>query len=329
MPLSLVELKCAYNKLKTLPDLSKLVNLREVHCNNNQITNISNLPDFLHVLYCQNQSDNLGIEIFQITIDRLPDMLIELRMDGVLPHFPWCLTYYNSSDKKATIVKQQQHAYRKSCIGDESSSTYVQSEFYDDQISILKREWDHVWKEYNMWLFRLDGPKYNENIDFIQYSRAIANFVYPANDISENDDLPPLEETLPGNNNYPIRWASVNGHLELVRLLLEDSRVDPSSIANAPIRYASENGHVDVVRLLLTDPRVDPSAEDNYAIRFASHYGHVDVVRLLLEDSRVDPTAEDNDAIRWARVNDHSEIVELLTEHQYRLDGPEYTRGIL
>jgi len=87
------------------------------------------------------------------------------------------------------------------------------------------------------------------------------------------------------DNNYAIRWASGNGHLEVVRLLLSDPRVDPSVNNNYAIRRASENGHTKIVRLLLVDPRVDPSANNNYAIRRASGNGHLEVVRLLLDCS--------------------------------------------
>lgn len=50
--------------------------------------------------------------------------------------------------------------------------------------------------------------------------------------------------------------------------------------------HASRKGHVEVVRLLLQDERVDPSAADNYAIRWASENGHTEVARLLLHDGR-------------------------------------------
>ncbi len=47
-----------------------------------------------------------------------------------------------------------------------------------------------------------------------------------------------------------ISAASACGHVEVVKMLLADSRVDPSSEDNAAIREASENGHVEVVREL-------------------------------------------------------------------------------
>jgi Ankyrin repeats (3 copies) len=82
-------------------------------------------------------------------------------------------------------------------------------------------------------------------------------------------------------------WASNNGHLEIVKELLKDKRVDPSDDNNYAIRWASENGHLEVVKELLKDKRVDPSANNNEAIRWASQYGHLEVVKELLKDKRV------------------------------------------
>uniref|UniRef100_A0A6C0JWC8 Uncharacterized protein n=1 Tax=viral metagenome TaxID=1070528 RepID=A0A6C0JWC8_9ZZZZ len=121
--------------------------------------------------------------------------------------------------------------------------------------------------------------------------------------------------------------ACQDGDIKMIASLLLD--FDPSENNNYAIRVASYNGHVDVVKLLLADHRVDPSALDNQAIRAASQEGHLRVVRLLLEDSRVDPSANNNDAIKRAQTYNHLKIANLLIEHMYRLDGPEYTRGIL
>ena len=54
---------------------------------------------------------------------------------------------------------------------------------------------------------------------------------------------------------------------------------DPSEYNNIPIRWASQNGHVEIVEVLLKDARVETSAGDNDAIRLASENGHVEVVK--------------------------------------------------
>jgi ankyrin repeat protein len=105
--------------------------------------------------------------------------------------------------------------------------------------------------------------------------------------------------------------ACENGQLDIVKDLLSKC-VDPSDCNNAAICWASHNGHLEVVKLLLYDPRVDPSDCNNYAIRFASINGHYEVVKLLLTDPRVDPSDCNNSAIRWASENGHLEVVKLL-----------------
>jgi ankyrin repeat protein len=61
---------------------------------------------------------------------------------------------------------------------------------------------------------------------------------------------------------------------------------------NAALRYAAENGHIEIVSLLLSDSRVDPSARDNEALKYAARKGHTEVVKLLLSDSRVEVSGE-------------------------------------
>jgi hypothetical protein len=78
---------------------------------------------------------------------------------------------------------------------------------------------------------------------------------------------------------------------------MTDQRVNPAANDSDAIRWASSNGHHEVVRLLLSDQRVNPAAEDNGAIKWASRYGRLEVVRLLLFDQRVNPAAEENNAI--------------------------------
>ena len=103
--------------------------------------------------------------------------------------------------------------------------------------------------------------------------------------------------------------------------------VDPSANDNWAIGYTSGHGYVNIVRLLLTDPRVDSSARNNSAIRWASLNGDVEVVKLLLEDSRVDQSVID--IVRWSTYKSHVDVMRVFTEHQFRLDGPEYTKNII
>ena len=94
------------------------------------------------------------------------------------------------------------------------------------------------------------------------------------------------------NNNELIRIASEYGSIEVVNYLLDKSlmhySVDPGAVDNYSIKMASKNGHIDVVKSLLKDDRVDPSANDNHALRLALENGHTEIVKLLKLDPRVD-----------------------------------------
>jgi hypothetical protein len=55
-----------------------------------------------------------------------------------------------------------------------------------------------------------------------------------------------------------------------VRHLLNTILVDPSANENYAIRRASKNGHIEVVRLLLSDECVDPSDDTNVLIQLVT-----------------------------------------------------------
>ena len=65
-------------------------------------------------------------------------------------------------------------------------------------------------------------------------------------------------------DNYCIRFASINGHLEVVKLLLKDKRVDPSDINNYAICYSFQNNHLEISKILLNDKRVRSKLPSKY-----------------------------------------------------------------
>ena len=147
-------------------------------------------------------------------------------------------------------------------------------------------------------------------------------------------------------NNTAILSASDKGHTDIVTLLLNDPRVDPTVKKNYAISSAIENGHFDVIKLLLNDSRVQGSLEDdtisnallltihkgklnvfefllnntkinpsknfNHAIILSSRAGKIDFVKLLLNDPRVDPSDDNNSAINLAYHNQYDDCVALL-----------------
>jgi len=117
------------------------------------------------------------------------------------------------------------------------------------------------------------------------------------------------------DNNYAIIWASYKGHLEVVKLLI-DAGADVTADDNKAIRWVSQKGHLEIVKLLI-DNGADVTAYDNYAIILASEKGHTEVVKLLIDSVADDKklsfvTANNNYAIRLASRYGHTEIVKLL-----------------
>lgn len=106
--------------------------------------------------------------------------------------------------------------------------------------------------------------------------------------------------------------ASRRGHVEVVKALLEDGRVDPRDKESECLSVASWVGNVEVVQALLEDGRAEPDWNTNYMLVIAADDGDVDVTRMLLKDGRVDPTIEDNSTLQIAIDRGHIEIERLL-----------------
>ena len=113
--------------------------------------------------------------------------------------------------------------------------------------------------------------------------------------------------------------SCMDGNLEIVKFLLQDSRVEPDYHDNETVYLASKYGHSEIVKFLLKNPDIDPSYGNNEPIAYSSYLGHIEVVRVLLEDSRVDPNADENEAIVSASNRGHIKIVKLFLK-DYRID---------
>ena len=106
--------------------------------------------------------------------------------------------------------------------------------------------------------------------------------------------------------------TSYNGHLDIVKRLLQDERVDPAAVdisGFTALMDASANGHLDVVKLLLSHPRTDPTAivTGDYClgytvIKFAVEGKHFPVVELLLSDLRVVRALRKEDGVPPAAI---------------------------
>jgi ankyrin repeat protein len=83
--------------------------------------------------------------------------------------------------------------------------------------------------------------------------------------------------------------ASERGYIEIVKLLLSmpyNRGINPAGDNNYAIRMAARNDHLEIVKMLLADIRVATSVsiQDHLvsSIQHASKYGHLDVLKFLL-----------------------------------------------
>ena len=81
--------------------------------------------------------------------------------------------------------------------------------------------------------------------------------------------------------------ASEKGHTEVVKFLLNDSKVDPSYVNNYAIWIDSKKGYFEVFETLLGYPRVDLYDLSNRTIKIASENNHLSVVKFLINNPKV------------------------------------------
>ncbi|KAF5302340.1 hypothetical protein FQA39_LY10379 [Lamprigera yunnana] len=123
------------------------------------------------------------------------------------------------------------------------------------------------------------------------------------------------------NSGYTsLHHASLNGHKEIVRLLL-DHDASPNIVdtkGSTPLHLAAWSGNVDIVRLLLCGPSICnvnlTTKANETALHSAAQYGHTAVVHLLLEHG-CDPGIRNNrgeTALDLAAQYGRLDAVELL-----------------
>jgi len=83
------------------------------------------------------------------------------------------------------------------------------------------------------------------------------------------------------------------------------------------------HAHVEVVKMVILNEHIDPSSENNYAVRRAVEFGYTDVVGRLLKDNRIYFSAVRGDvvfrlAIRYGRVEILRRFINVINEP---LDG--------
>lgn len=121
------------------------------------------------------------------------------------------------------------------------------------------------------------------------------------------------ENDLSFDDNYLMRRCCKLGYTKIVRKLLKEykDRSDPGppkGNIRSSIKHACKSGHLEVIKLLLKDPRVDLNSD---CIEIACQHGRSDVVELLLQDDRI-TNLELSDCLSTAIFYGHKKVVEHL-----------------
>lgn len=98
------------------------------------------------------------------------------------------------------------------------------------------------------------------------------------------------------------------GNVDTIKALLRDPKtvlIDIDAFTTAVDRES-----IDIIRMLMDDPRSDPSENDNEAILNAATYGDVEIVKMLLEDKRVNLSTATKEEI--PKHTDNEEILGLF-----------------
>ena len=112
-----------------------------------------------------------------------------------------------------------------------------------------------------------------------------------------------------------IITASQNGHAEIVELLLEDGRADPSADMNFALYVAAKNGHWDIVEMLLDDPRVDDAPMLPDVIVLAVKGASIETLRRLLDNEHTPMYVVCDDALMAAIDSNRPGAALLLLNH--------------
>lgn len=104
-----------------------------------------------------------------------------------------------------------------------------------------------------------------------------------------------------------------------LRYLMTRNDFDISFQSNAIFRYASQYGNIEVVRLLINNPKINPTARGNYAILKATKGGHLEVLKELIKCKL--PINVCQNVVNVASQYGHIEILSML------LNDSRFTKG--
>jgi hypothetical protein len=128
-----------------------------------------------------------------------------------------------------------------------------------------------------------------------------------------------LKEWSIRNEYIAFHKSIIKGYLYACRYIVDKFQIDGRAVENYALRKASENGHIDVVKYLVERFQLtveDAQARSNYAFRHATCNGHLEVLKYLVDTfdlaRKDDILADLHYAIYHASRNGRRDIVDYL-----------------
>ena len=90
-----------------------------------------------------------------------------------------------------------------------------------------------------------------------------------------------------------LHFASLNGHANIVKLLLGKCKMSPevcNKLNRTPIHCAAQNGYIEVIKVILEyDGNIYAKDKNGYNVfHFACFHNHVELVMYLLNETSID-----------------------------------------
>ena len=132
-----------------------------------------------------------------------------------------------------------------------------------------------------------------------------------------------LSETIINIDGFALISASLEGRIDIVKLLLDKKGIDVNYKNNGwtALMLASHKGNIDTVKLLLDRKDIDVNSKNNdgwTALMIASQEGkNIDIVKLLLDRNTCycNTSFDNTTALEIAVERQNEDIVKILLEH--------------
>jgi len=119
--------------------------------------------------------------------------------------------------------------------------------------------------------------------------------------------------TLPTNKTLEL--ANGPAHSKIIRLLLSSPQTIASKISPYVLSRACQSGDEDLVRLLIEKKKIDPSPKDNLALRDSAASFQWGIVKYLISLPNVDPAVDRNYLLRVLLDQNQDELVRQVLRH--------------